>query len=67
MARPRSRVQVLADIHQRLQDVYGELHTIDLRSIRGDMRESVREARLCVEDAMTYTGEAIQADAAKAS
>jgi len=64
MPRPKKRVNLLADAHDELQEVYGKLAGIDLRSLRGngELKEAIRDARGYVEEAMYATGEAIKAD-----
>lgn len=63
-SRPKNRVQILAEVHDKLRDLHGSLKDIDLRELRGNpqLREDVKQTRLCIEDAIAYAGEAIQID-----
>ena len=62
MARQKSRTRLLADALDQARRAQQSLYEIDLRTTRGDLRDSLREARVANETAIEYIGAALEQD-----
>lgn len=58
----RRRVQLLAEAHDELEYVQQLLKDIDLRNVRGELRDYIRDSRGAVDEALTACGRAARAD-----
>jgi len=63
MARPKTLTKVLTEQLQAANAIASELNALDLRTMRGDLRDSVREARANVGELTYNLDQAIQAEA----
>lgn len=64
MARTKSNIGHVAAAVAKLQQARTELHAIDLRTTRGELRDAIRDARISADEALAQCDAAIQADAA---
>lgn len=60
--RPKTRVDHVADACAAFQTAVTALHQINLRQLRGDLRDVIREARECAEQGVGLTADALQLD-----
>jgi hypothetical protein len=61
--RPKTRVDHVANACTAFQAAAAALHEVDLRKVRGDLRDALAEAREYAEWGVSLTTDALQLDA----
>lgn len=61
-ARPKTRVDHIADACTAFQSALNSLHNVHLGHVSGDLRDVLKEARECAEAGVELTADALQLD-----
>lgn len=61
-AKIKTRVELLAEAHGRMQQAEISLKAVDLRTTAGELRQAIRDSRDCVNTGLAALQRAIEVD-----